>query len=489
MRSWKIAATVMTAGLIAACAETPETTAPVGHAASLARATAASSIVPRKHVFTMHGNAGAATIAEAVAAAGGTIRYSMDAIGVVLVDGLSDAAAARIAGGKASVANDIRGRWIPGAQASGVRIAPVAAFGDISATSLFPPQTAALREFQWNMRITDTDDAWMQGFTGIPSIRVAILDTGLDAYHWEFLGKIDIANSIAFIPSKTGPPAWEDDNFHGSHIGGIVTTNNIGVAGVASNVTLVAVKVLDDKGDGDMGAVIAGIYHAADIGVDVINMSLGATFPKNEVQGLVPAFNRAVNYAHSKGIFIVTASGNDGEDIQHNGNRVTVPCETGVLTCISATGPTDEPAYYTNYGTNAINNAAPGGDILVGSPFPPTGPTFEQLAERLVLSVCSSRSTDPALAGCAATNVPPFGVVGTGYAFAEGTSVSAPHVAGLGALLDSQVGGALNGSQIITAIQQAADDLGKPGADPFYGKGRINTCRTLPGCVPAPNTP
>ena len=477
MRSWKIAATVMAAGLVSACAETPEATAPAESAASLARSSVGSSLVAGQHVFTMHGTSPVGDLSAAIAAAGGTIRYSMDEIGVVLVDGLSDAAAASIARGKATVSNDARGKWIPDLASMSLQLAPAVALGEIDAASLRPPQAAALKQYQWNMRITDTDDAWAQGFTGIPSIRVAIIDTGLDAYHWEFLGLIDMANSIAFVPSKTGPPAWEDDSFHGSHIGAMVTSNNIGIAGVAPNVTLIAVKVLDDKGNGDLGSVIAGIYYAASLGVDVINLSLGATFPKNEVQGLVPAFNRAINYAHSKGVFIATASGNDAEDLQHNGNRITVPCETGVLTCISATGPTDEPAYYTNYGTNAINNAAPGGDFLKSAPGPLGG----------VLSVCSSRSTDPALAMCAARNVPPFGIVGTSYVFAEGTSVAAPHVAGLGALLDSQFGGTLNGSQIITAIQQNADDLGKPGADPFYGKGRINTCRTLPGCVPVPN--
>ena len=478
MRPWKLAATAVAAALIGACADMPETTAPAASAASLARASVGSSLVPGQHVFTMHGSAAASDIAEAVAAAGGTIRYSMDEIGVVLVNGLSDAAAAGIARGKASVANDARGRWVPSAQSMGFQVAPVSTLGEISAASLLPPQAAAFRQYQWNMRIIDADDAWARGFSGIPSVRVAILDTGLDAYHWEFFGLIDVASSIAFVPSKTGPPAWEDDHFHGSHVGGVVTSNNIGVAGVAPNVTLVAVKVLDDKGDGDLGAVIAGIYYAATIGVDVINLSLGATFPKNEVQGLVPAFNRAINYAHSKGVFIAAASGNDAEDLQHNGNRISVPCETGVLSCISATDAKDAPAYYTNYGTNAINNAAPGGDFTKGLPAPFGG----------VLSVCSSRSTEPALAASAAKNAgPPFGMAGTGYAFGEGTSISAPHVAGLGALLDSQYGGSLNGSQILTAIQQEADDLGKPGADPYYGKGRINVCRTLPGCMPTAN--
>jgi subtilisin family serine protease len=76
--------------------------------------------------------------------------------------------------------------------------------------------------------------------------------------------------------------------------------------------------------------------------------------------------------------------------------------------------------------------------------------------------------------------------LGTFYLWAQGTSMAAPHIAGLGAYLDSQYGGSLNGSQILTQIQQHADDLGKPGADPFYGKGRMNTCRTLPGCLPLP---
>jgi subtilisin family serine protease len=65
-----------------------------------------------------------------------------------------------------------------------------------------------------------------------------------------------------------------------------------------------------------------------------------------------------------------------------------------------------------------------------------------------------------------------------------GTSFAAPHVSGLGALLDSQFGGQLNAAQMITSIQQGADDLGKPGADPFFGKGRINVYNTVVGSNP-----
>ena len=475
MRQWTCAAVVVMGSLsLAACNDAPEPTAVDG--ASFAIAGAASQKIADRHVFTMHGGRTGAELAADVAAAGGVIRYSMDKIGVVLVSGLSDAAAARIAKGKATVANDLIARWIPRVNAAGLRSIPVDALGGLQALSLLPPQAAQFGVYQWNMKITDTDDAWNQGFTGNPDVKVAILDSGLDAYHLDLKGIIDLENSVAFVPSKTGPPEWEDDNFHGTHVGGIVTSNNFGTAGVAPNVTLVAVKVLDDKGDGTVGDVTAGVYYAADIGVQVINMSLGATFPKNEAQGLVPAFNRAVNYAHSKGVFIAAASGNDGEDLQHNGNRVSVPCETGVLSCASGTASNDMLAYYSNFGTNAINTAAPGGDFTQGLPAPFGG----------ILSLCSSHSLDPALAACKPVDTP-FGMVGTQYVFAEGTSMASPHIAGLGALLDAQYDGALNGSQILVAIQQNSDDLGKPGADPFYGKGRMNTCRTLPGCVPVAN--
>jgi subtilisin family serine protease len=474
MRPRKIAATMMAgAFLLGACSEAPETTAPAEFAASLS---VASNRVARTHVFTMHGSTGGAELASAVAAAGGTVRYSMDDIGVVLVDGLSDAAADKVARGKASVSNDLRGRWIPGVESLKSHLVQADALEPVSAASLQSPLAAAALSLQWNMRVTDTDDAWRQGFTGIPTVKVAILDTGLDAYHQEQFNLIDIPNSIAFEPSKAGPPTWEDDNTHGTYVGSIVTSNNFVVAGVAPNVTLVAVKVLNENGDGNLGNVIAGIYYAANLGVDVINMSLGATFPKNEVQGLVPAFNRAVNYAHSKGVFIVAASGNDGEDLQHNGNRVSVPCETGVLSCISATSRFDTPAVYSNYGTNAINNAAPGGDFSQGG------------LTAMVVGACSSRSIP--LAFCRPPAGSPPGTPGAGYIWAEGTSGAAPHVSALGALLDSQFAGALNGSQILTAIQQNADDLGKPGTDEYFGKGRINTCRTLPGCIPTkPNVP
>jgi hypothetical protein len=477
--SWLLAG----AFALAACEDTPQPVAPRTPprdlAPSLARSASGSNkVLSDQHVFVLNGGHNAVDISGDVVAAGGRIISSMDDIGVVLAKGLSGAAAARIARGKGKVVNDVKARWVPDLKLT-VQKLPADATATFRPNSINEPETAFFYPVQWNMQITDTDDAWLQQYNGIPSVRVAILDTGLDSGHLDQFNLIDVASSTAFVPSLTGPPTWQDDHFHGTHVGGIVTSNNFGTAGVAPDVTLVAVKVLDATGEGTLGAVIAGIYHAANVRVDVINMSLGAYFEKNgSTAQLVAAFNRAVNYAHARDVFVVAAAGNDANDLQHDQNQIMVPCETGVLSCISATGPFDQPAYYTNYGTNAINNAAPGGDFTQGAP------PFNGIG-----SLCNSRSAHPVIGPACApdpTLPPPFNLFGIFYVWAEGTSAAAPHIAGLGAYLDSQYGGTLNGSQILTRIQQNADDLGKPGADPFFGKGRMNTCRTLPGCVPTP---
>jgi lantibiotic leader peptide-processing serine protease len=417
---------------------------------------AASAGPTDKHIFSFKGSV-SSDFASKVAAKGGKVDKIYKDIDVAVTTGLSDADAKAISG-NADVMRDVRRQMVPTleeAQGSIVSL-PDWVVPDFTAKS---PLTAAFLAEQWNMHIIHAPEAWTAGRTGIPSVRVAILDTGLDPDHIDQNGTvIDQASSIAFAPSVAGPPEWADDHFHGTHVGGIVTTNNIGTAGVAPNVTLIAVKVLDFTGFGSDAQVIAGIIHATNVGAQVINMSLGEYGPKND--GSPPthtAFNRAINYAHRHGVLVVSSAGNSDIDLQHDKNNIALPCEAGVQMCISATNPEDEKAFYSNYGTNAINVAAPGGDVSA----PPLS---------FVLSPCSSRSVMPGLAACKTRNR---------YLFVIGTSQAAPHVSGLGALLDSQYGGELNASQLITRIQQGADDIGKPGTDPFFGKGRINVFTTL----------
>jgi subtilisin family serine protease len=243
-------------------------------------------------------------------------------------------------------------------------------------------------------------------------------------------------------------------------VAGIIATNNVLTAGVAPNTTLIAIKSLDYTGSGAISWIIGGILHAAAVDADVVNMSLGfqGGIPKNlpGAGPLVAAFNKAVNYANLNGALVVSAAGNDGMDMQHSGNVTFLPCESGAGTCVSATDYFDDLAGYSNFGTSAVNYAAPGGAMVTTSS-----------AANYVWSTCTTVSV---LYYC------PLGILG-----ATGTSMAAPHVSGAAALLDAQHGGALKPAQLKTRLQRTADDLGKRGADPRYGKGRINVCE-LVGC-------
>ncbi len=199
------------------------------------------------------------------------------------------------------------------------------------------------------------------------------------------------------------------------------------------------------------------MLFAADNGADVANMSLGAYFAKNAGGRLVGFTNKIFNYVNRLGMTVVVSAGNASSDMDHDGNEYKFFCSTPGTICVSATGPTssdniligpfyeiDAPAYYTNYGRSAINVAAPGGSTGGG-----------------VIGACSQTSL-----------VIPQCQTGVGILLGSGTSMSSPHVSGLAALLVEQVG--RNPARIRALIRQSADDLGEPGTDPYYGKGRIN---------------
>jgi len=155
------------------------------------------------------------------------------------------------------------------------------------------------------------------------------------------------------------------------------------------------------------------------------------------------------------------SAGNDAIDMDHDRDLLVTECQAANVVCVSATGPTasegvngpwtdvDAPASYTNYGRSSIDVAAPGGNTG-GSVWAPCS-SFS-----LVYTVCQSGNY----------------VIG-----ASGTSMAAPHVTGIAALLVEQYG--RNPGRIKTALQQTADDLGQPGADPYYGKGRVNAARAV----------
>lgn len=405
---------------------------------------------------------------------GGTVLRVHPEIGVAVVAGLShgDVDLLSRSGGIRGIAQDVAVVLGPNRrQGASLSEEP----GAVTPTS--SPADAPLFGFQWNLQMVRAHEAWQAGFLDASGVRVAILDSGIDPFHGEMVGKVDEASSVAFVESlnQTGP-VWGDDDFHGTHVSGTVTTNGLLIAGVAPGATLIAIKVcgfLTGEVEDDVGCpvadVVAGLVHAGLVGADVANMSLGGflNIPSPGSALLGAAIGRAVNFANREGTLVVAAAGNNGLDLDHLSRDfgVTafrmVPCESGVALCVSATGPTDLLASYSNFGFSAVNMAAPGGDLVVtGSPL-----------TAMILGPCSSLTLHPDLAGCMGN---PGGLV-----FAQGTSMAAPHVAGAAALATAYQGA--GPGRLRTGLERTAEDLGPRGRDPFYGRGRLDVCALL-GC-------
>ncbi len=227
---------------------------------------------------------------------------------------------------------------------------------------------------------------------------------------------------------------------------------------------IVAVKVLNCVGSGTFGDIISGILYAAELpDVDVINMSLGAGFPKRAVGGglLVAAMNRAVNYAVARGKLVVSAAGNEAVNMDRDRDTAWVPAQSGAGIAVYATGWDDTLAGYSNFGRSSTWVGAPGGDF--DNPPPPISGCFlAPPLQGLVMGACSRFSI--------------FFDCGDGISFlaGDGTSVAAPLVSGVAALIDGETEGILNGGQLRIILSNSADDLGAPGVDAFFSHGRVN---------------
>lgn len=439
--------------ILAGCTESPITFRR-SHVQDVSDAGEVASLSLNREIFLFTGEV-SPDFAHEVTIRGGSLVRVLPQLRIAVTQGLSNDDASSLAAGVGEVVRDTAVQWV----SPPITAHSLLELNEDSISSAQPnPGQPAFLSLQWNLRQVRAPEAWAS-FSGTAGVRVAILDSGLDPDHLDQRTLIDEGASTAYVTSLAGPPAWADDYFHGTHVGGIIVSNGIGIAGVSPGVRLVAVKILDASGSGNFADMIAGIAYAADVGAQVINLSLGVSLSRSApgVSQLTVALRRALDYAHRKGVFIVASAGNEGRDLQRDSASVLLPCEAGVDLCVSATGPTDTVAAYSDYGTNAIDVAAPGGDAA-------TDPTT------WILSLCSSRSVLAVLAACKGR---------AEYLFLAGTSMAAAHVSALAAFLDYKAGMTLPPSQLTSLIEQNATDIGRRGADPYSGHGRIDVVQTL----------
>jgi subtilisin family serine protease len=280
--------------------------------------------------------------------------------------------------------------------------------------------TQALAEVvDWGLSAYRIPSHWKD--TRGQGVRVAVLDTGLDTDHPDLAGAIDDARD--FTGSRAGV---EDRVGHGTHVGGTIGArrNEQGVIGVAPECRLLVAKVLGDDGAGASEWVAAGIDWACEEGADILSLSLGSPRPDATLRD-------AVARAAARGKFLICAAGNTGRP-----NSVDYPARWPDTVAVGAVDRDGRLASFSSQG-DEVDLCAPGADVLS---------TYRD----------------------------------GGYAKLSGTSMAAPFVTGVTALLLSKhrsQGGATPVAareQLVEHLLRTATDAGPTGKDPQYGYGLVN---------------
>jgi lantibiotic leader peptide-processing serine protease len=372
---------------------------------------------------------------------------------------------------------------------------------DLFADVFGVPNGEPLGVCQWNMAIIDATDTGSYAKASGRGVTVGMIDGGVDFNHPDIAPNLDADRSCSFIftDTPTADPqeiangdctnklAVQDLGGHGTHTASLVAApiNGIGIAGVAPEATIVALKACTVATFCFVDSVAAALRYAGDQGLDIVNLSLFADpylyYCKSEAdqRAMLKELEDAARYAQQRGVLIVASAGNQQADLQHpiidnispdwppdtaetrfvkNNCRVAPAELAGVLT-VSATGPIGYPGYdlwiasYSSVGMSRVEVTAPGGDY-----FSATGTVQDAVLGAVPMDSAIWQGFDPLNAF-----FPGLTVIdqGAGYVYLTGTSMSAPHAAGVAALV-KQMHPNWGPAAVKAAVQRSTQHLDCP---------------------------
>jgi thermitase len=297
---------------------------------------------------------------------------------------------------------------------------------------------------QWAVDKIDAPRAWNRSHGD--SQWIAILDSGINESHPDLAGKVGARWNVVDSNTSAG-----DTTGHGTHVAGIAaanTNNAQGIAGVGYNAGLMNVKITDDEGDMSASSAADGIFWAVNNGANIINLSVGGTrschpwWIENIFDAGVRYLRDAIDYAYSQNVVVVAAAGNSSSTAEQ------WPASCPHVLSVANTNHLDAKGPGTTTGS-WVSVAAPGTGILS-------------------TAVPGSTHCQTNLQGA--------------YAECSGTSMAAPHVSGVAALVRASCG-LVNPDYIVERITSTADPIAGTGVD--WKFGRVNAFRAV--CVPTPN--